>query len=397
MVTSSKLTNPSPEVSAIETGKPYHDPKRRMEFVLLYDLSNGNPNGDPDNGNQPRQDPQTDRGIVTDAAIKRKVRNYISSTYGESSHPERAPFKIFVQQGTVLNESIGRAFKACNIAVGKPVCRDVPDEAVLIGLRTLQENTPLPASFTFNDIEPDEDALRSATLEYSGELDEAELKAAMAELDEALKEHKGLKKFINDVVKESGKARRNAEDVNKARDWMCANFYDVRMFGAVMSTGLNAGQVTGPMQIEFSQSIDPILIQHHTVTRCAVTNLRDKEKGSTMGGKSVIPYGLYRVHGYFSPMLGEKTRVTAEDLSTFWEALIQMWANDRSSCRSITPQALIVFTHNEPGGNAPAHKLLKMVKVEKNDGVEYPRSFEDYTLSIDRENIPEGVTLNELL
>lgn len=283
--------------------------KNRYEFVLLYDVENGNPNGDPDAGNMPRIDPETGYGIVTDVCLKRKVRNYVELKKGDSSG-----YRIYVKEGTPLNQNHQEAY-------------------VAIGLKPGEK----------------------------------------AKLDK----------------------------VNEARQWICANFFDVRAFGAVMTTGDNCGQVRGPIQINFSRSIDPITQQEITITRQTVTKIEDADKERTMGRKHIVPYGLYRVEGYVSAKLAnDETKGTGfseEDLELFWEALINMFENDHSSAHGkMTTRKLIVFKHDSELGNAPAHKLFELVKVEKVATTNPPRNFSDYTIQIEKENVPVGVTLFEL-
>lgn len=284
--------------------------KSRYEFVLLYDVENGNPNGDPDAGNMPRIDPETGYGIVTDVCLKRKIRNYAELVKGDSTG-----YRIYVKEGTPLNKNHEEAYKAVD----------------------------------------------------------------------------GL---------EPGK-KANTVDVGKARQWMCANFFDVRTFGAVMSTGDNCGQVRGPIQINFSRSIDPIVQQEVTITRQTVTKIEDAEKERTMGRKHLVPYGLYRAEGYVSAKLAnDQTKGTGfseEDLELFWDALVNMFEHDHSAARGkMAARKLFIFKHNDELGNAPSHKLFDMVIVEKNDGVVIPRKFGDYSVKVDGK-APEGVELIEKL
>ena len=284
----------------------------RYEFVLLYDVENGNPNGDPDAGNMPRIDPETGYGIVTDVCLKRKVRNYAELVKGDSTG-----YRIYVKEGTPLNQNHVEAYKA-------------------VGLPTDDKNFKA---------KPDE--------------------------------------------------------VQRARDWMCANFFDVRTFGAVMSTGDNCGQVRGPIQINFSRSIDPIVQQEVTITRQTVTKIEDAEKERTMGRKHIVPYALYRVEGYVSAKLANDetkgTQFSEDDLALFWEALVNMFEHDHSAARGkMASRKLFVFKHETELGNAPSHKLFEMVKVGKNVGVIIPRKFGDYTVMVE-DSMPDGVELIEKL
>jgi len=280
----------------------------RYEFVLLYDVENGNPNGDPDAGNMPRIDPETGHGIVTDVCLKRKIRNYVELVQGDA-----LGYRIYVKEGIPLNQNHGEAYVAVGLEPGKK-----------------------------------------------------------AGLDE----------------------------VNQARKWMCANFFDVRTFGAVMSTGDNCGQVRGPVQINFSRSIDPIVQQEVTITRQTVTRVEDAEKERTMGRKHIVPYGLYRVEGYISAKLANDaakgTGFSEEDLELFWEALVNMFEHDRSAARGkMATRKLIVFKHDSDLGNAPAHLLFDLVSVTRKPDAIPPRSFRDYTVEIDKASVPPRVTLIE--
>ncbi len=284
--------------------------KNRYEFVLLYDVENGNPNGDPDAGNMPRIDPETGHGIVTDVAIKRKIRNYVELVKGDVPG-----YRIYIKEGTPLNQNNAEAYLAVGLEPGK---------------------------------------------------------------------------------------KADLQGVNKAREWVCKNFFDVRTFGAVMTTGDNCGQVRGPVQINFSRSVDPITQQEVTITRQAVTRIEDAEKERTMGRKHIVPYGLYRAEGYVSAKLANHpdkgTGFSEEDLQLLWEALINMFEHDHSAARGkMAVRKLIVFKHESDLGNAPSHLLFERVKVARKPDVGVPRSFSDYTVTIERENLPPGVELIEML
>ncbi len=372
------------------------DPSCRHDFVLLFDVTDGNPNGDPDGGNMPRTDPETLQGLVTDVALKRKVRNYVA-TYAEYEAEvlQQARLKIFVEHHGVLNNQIRRAYTEQGIKTGKPAQKDVEDEAVLASLREIA--SLLPAAFTFADSSEESDEV-NATLAYSGELSESELKTELEQLEDSLNQNKALKNFITDLTKKAGKPDKSRANAEKAQNWMCQNFYDVRMFGAVMSTGLNAGQVRGPVQLTFARSIDPVLPQDFAITRVAVTDEKDQEKLQTIGRKTFIPYGLYVAHGFYSPYLGTATGVTEFDLELFWNALINMWDIDRSASRGMmSPRGLYVFSHENKLGNAPAHKLFERIRVQSKETVVSPRSFSDYKVNVNTEDIPKGVLLHQLL
>ena len=297
--------------------------KNRYEFVVLFDVENGNPNGDPDAGNMPRIDPESGLGLVTDVCIKRKIRNYV-----ETVKEDEKGYKIYIKEDVPLNRSDREACKSLGI--------------------------------------------------------------------EATEDKK--------VTEELKKLKKTDEKVDiKLRDYMCDNFFDIRTFGAVMTTfvkaSLNCGQVRGPVQIGFARSIDPIISQEVTITRVAITTEKDAEnKNTEMGRKSIVPYGLYRVEGYISANLARKvTGFSEEDLELFWNALKNMFDVDRSAARGLmSAQKLIVFKHDSILGNAPANKLFELVKVEKVcDGAS--RSFIDYSVTIDKENAPSNVTIEELI
>ena len=286
--------------------------QNRYEFVYLFDVTNGNPNGDPDAGNQPRLEPDTGKGLVTDVCLKRKVRNFV-----EMTKAGKPPHAIYMQERAVLNNQHKKAYEAIGIKV---------------------------------------------------------------------------------------EAKKLPKDEAKAREltaWMCANFYDIRTFGAVMTTDVNCGQVRGPIQMAFAQSIDPIVPIEISITRSSVTNERDAEKERTMGRKHIVPYGLYRAHGFISAHLAERTGFSEDDLKLFWQALGSMFEHDRSAARGeMAARRLIVFKHKDKLGNAPAHKLFEAVEVERaTDGAKPARSFADYKdrITIDKAAIPTGVEAVEML
>jgi CRISPR-associated protein Csd2 len=306
----------------------------RYDFVLLFDVIHGNPNGDPDAGNQPRIDPETARGLVSDVSLKRKIRNYVAL-----AKPE-AGFDIYVKEKAILNKQHERAY-------------------VALGLKT------------------------------------AKSEAAEAEAAEP----------VDDKKKKKDKPKRDsAENVEKARQWMCGNFFDVRTFGAVMSTGVNCGQVRGPVQIAFASSCDPVLTLEHSITRMAVTTEKEAEDQSgenrTMGRKNTIPYGLYRAHGFISAPLAAQTGFSEEDLDLLWKALEQMFEHDRSAARGeMATRGLYVFKHDSKLGNEPSHKLFKRIDIKRSADANGrpPREFTDYTITVDRANMPAGVELTERL
>ena len=298
--------------------------KNRYEFVVLFDVENGNPNGDPDSGNMPRIDPESGLGLVTDVCLKRKIRNYV-----ETVKEDAKGYKIYIKEDVPLNRSDREACESLGIT-------ETEDKKVT----------------------------------------------------EALKK---LKKSDKDV------------DI-KLRDYMCDNFYDIRTFGAVMTTfvkaSLNCGQVRGPVQLGFARSIDPIVSQEVTITRVAITTEKDAENKSTeMGGKNIVPYGLYRVEGYISANLARKvTGFSEEDLDLLWEAIINMFENDHSAARGkMAVRELIVFKHSKELGDCPAYKLFDAVEVRKKEEIEYPRKYQDYTVQIHEEMIPDSVEMKRMI
>ena len=288
--------------------------KNRYDFVVYFDVENGNPNGDPDAGNMPRIDPETGYGIVTDVCLKRKVRNYV-----ETVKEDDPGFDIYVKDGSILNVNDARAFEALGI--------DAKD------IKKLKKDDP--------------------------------------ELDE------------------------------KIRDFMCATFYDVRTFGAVMTTfvknSLNCGQVRCPVQLTFARSVDPIIPQKITITRVAKTTEERAEASNTeMGRKYVVPYALYRGEGYVSANLARKsTGFSEDDLALLWDAIVNMFEHDHSAARGkMAVRALVVFKHDSELGNAPSYKLFDAVSTQKKAGVEAPRSIDDYEeITVDEGAVPEGVTV----
>jgi CRISPR-associated protein Csd2 len=313
------------------------DPTKRHDFSFLFDVTNGNPNGDPDAGNLPRIDPETMHGLVTDVCIKRKIRDWVDMT---RNNEER--FEIYVQnKGIALNDFNKRAHQA--------VFEASPAE-------NGQEQTATEAK-----------------------------RAKGAKGDEQGKDVK---------VAESNAARQNAR-----REWMCKHFYDIRTFGAVLSTGdYPAGQVRGPIQLTFAQSISPIIPLDISITRVAVTVIdQDKKTTSTMGRKSFVPYGLYLGHGFLVPHFARQTGFSAEDLELFWTALRSVWDVDRSASRGMLAlRGLYIFSHENALGNAPAHSLFDRIHVDLNAGVQAPRHIGDYTVTVDDADLPEGVTLTRL-
>ncbi|MDD9718726.1 type I-C CRISPR-associated protein Cas7/Csd2 [Dinoroseobacter sp. PD6] len=296
----------------------------RYDFVLFLDVENGNPNGDPDSGNMPRMDPETNQGLMSDVSIKRKLRNYVAAAHGNA-----APHRIYFTERAVLNEAHQEAWTATEVA---------PQKA--------GDYSKLPKA----------DA-----------------------------------------------------DARKLTDWMCANFWDIRTFGAVMSTGVNAGQVRGPVQLSFARSEEPIMPLEVSITRSSVTNEKDRDKERTMGRKNIVPYGLYRVHGFINAKLAQRTGFSEADLALFWTALQDMLDLDRSASRGMmAARRLIAFRHDSDLGNAQAHRLFERIAVSRVHGGDavpvgdarshnWPpaRAFSDYRIEVDDTDLPPGVTLIE--
>ena len=288
--------------------------KNRYDFVILFDVENGNPNGDPDAGNMPRVDPETGLGLVTDVCLKRKIRNFV-----EDAKEDADGYRIYIKDQVPLNRSDAEALSALGV--------------------------------------------------------DKDLKAA----------------------------KKNDPDLDrKIRDYMCSHYYDIRAFGAVMTTfvkgALNCGQVRGPVQLGFARSIDPILPQEVTITRIAITTEADAEKkGTEMGRKYIVPYGLYRAEGYVSANLARKvTGFSEEDLQLLWQAILNMFENDHSAARGkMAVRELIVFKHESELGNAPAYKLFDAVQVERREDVDVPRRYGDYIVTVD-ENLPAGVSCERM-
>jgi CRISPR-associated protein Csd2 len=286
----------------------------RYEFVYLFDVENGNPNGDPDAGNMPRVDPETSYGLVTDVCLKRKIRNFV-----EIVKDGQAPFEIYIREKAILNQAHERAHKAVGV-------QDKGDD----------------------------------------------------------KKRKGT-----------------GDEVEKARAWMCQNFFDVRTFGAVMGLGVNCGQVRGPVQLNFARSIESIVPMEISITRMAVATEKEAEQQSgdnrTMGRKHIVPYALYRGEGYISAHLAKQTGFSEDDLTLLWDALINMFDHDHSAARGkMNARKLIVFEHESALGNAPAHKLFDLVRVSRATDNSMPaRAFSDYKVEILKDKIPQGVTLDQ--
>lgn len=282
--------------------------KNRYDFVYLFDVQDGNPNGDPDAGNLPRVDSETGEGLVSDVCLKRKVRNFVQIVKDCEK-----PYDIFIKEKAILNNQIAEAHK-----------------------------------------------------------------------------------------QEDVKAKEKGDKTEAARQWMCRSFYDIRTFGAVLSTGENAGQVRGPIQFTFARSIDPIVTAEHSITRMAVATEDEAKKQSgdnrTMGRKYTVPYGLYKANGFISAHLATQTGFNEDDLNLFWESLKNMFDHDHSAARGMmNARKLIVFKHSSALGNASAHTLFNLIDVKLKNKEVPPRSFNDYVVTIDKDKLPEGVELLDMI
>jgi len=364
------------------------NPSKKHDFVLIFDVTDGNPNGDPDAGNLPRTDPETMQGLVTDVALKRKVRNFVALV-ADDYKDRRSALNIYVEhKGAALNAQHKKSYEALGIATSEPGRKEIDDEALIEFFVRVQ-----PEGFALK-----EPAGESASyqLVYSGELSKEDLTST---LDAIGIENAEARTFAKQVADATTERKPTREQVDDARDWMCQHFYDIRMFGAVMTTGVNAGQVRGPLQLTFARSVDPIIPQDLAITRVAITREEEREKKETeIGRKTLIPYGLYVGYGFFSPHLAKQTDVTEADLEMFWDALVYMWDLDRSASRGMmNPRGLYVFTHDNKLGNAPSQQLFERVRLShRNGNGESPRKFEDYEVHVD-EQLPEGVTLTRVL
>ena len=308
--------------------------KHRYDFVLVFDVRDGNPNGDPDAGNLPRLDAESGHGLVTDVSLKRKIRNFVGMTHDQSDtlpQPGQHRNEIYVREKAVLNRQHQRAYSALKL--------DVAEE------ETSVEDSEKP-------------------------------------------------------TKKAGKEKRkgSADEVELARKWMCQNFFDVRTFGAVMSTGVNCGQVRGPVQLTFARSVDPVIALEHSITRMAVTKEEDAEKqqgdNRTMGRKHTVPYGVYVAHGFISSFLAKQTGFDENDLALLWQSLESMFEHDRSAARGeMSTRGLYVFKHESELGNAHAHSLFERIQVKRKTGLDVVRSFDGYDVTVDESAMPAGVSL----
>ncbi len=309
---------------------------QRYDFVLVFDVQDGNPNGDPDAGNMPRLDAETGHGLVTDVALKRKVRNFVGLVKEQEERPPadgEKRFEIYVREKAILNHQNQRAYSALNLAAA-------PEEQA-------------------------EEATENGAIDAK--------------------------------KKKPGKDKRkgSADEVALARQWMCQNFFDVRTFGAVMSTGVNCGQVRGPVQLTFARSVEPVVALEHSITRMAVATETEAEKqqgdNRTMGRKHTVPYGVYVAHGFVSSFLAKQTGFGQDDLQRLWQALAQMFEHDRSAARGqMATRGLYVFVHDSELGNAPAHALFERLKVAPREAGQVARGFDAYSVTFDGQGLAAG-------
>ena len=346
--------------------------QNRYDFVLLFDVKDGNPNGDPDAGNLPRLDTETGQGLMTDVSIKRKIRNFVGITKCKDGTYETG-FDIYIKEKAVLGHAHVAAFKKLGISLGQ----DAPDELIPADLAEQFKALTLPEGMEI-DIDEEEHSI----LKLSGAaLDKKEALKWLKDINPA----KPLKDFISKALRNFTARKPKQEETEKGRAQMCHDFYDIRTFGAVMSlkTAPNCGQVRGPVQLTFARSIDPIVTLEHSITRCAVATEAEAEKqggdNRTMGRKFTVPYGLYRAHGFISAHLAGQTKFDEKDLDLLWDALKNMFEHDHSAARGeMTMRGIYVFKHDKPLGNAPAHKLFELIKPELADKTKPPRDFSDY-------------------
>ncbi len=357
--------------------------QNRYEFVLLFDVIDGNPNGDPDAGNLPRVDPETGNGLVTDVCLKRKVRNYVAI-----AKQYKRPYDIYVKEKSVLGRSHVEAFQDLDIKLCEESRLIIPD-----GLLEVIEDLTLPEGL---DCQSDEHLLI-----VHPDADKKELQNWIKENAKEKIIAKDVADFFKKAIKEAKSRKPSAEESTKGREKMCEWFFDIRTFGAVMSlkSAPNCGQVRGPVQLTFARSINQVVPLEHSITRMAVATEAEAEKqggdNRTMGRKFTIPYGLYRTHGFISAHLAEQTGFSEDDLELLWEALTNMFEHDRSAARGqMATRGLYVFRHDNKLGRAPAHVLFDHIRVTPTSSV--PRRFEDFAITVD-DNMPDGVQLLRLV
>ena len=357
--------------------------KNRYDFVLLFDVKDGNPNGDPDAGNLPRVDPQTGQGLVTDVAIKRKIRNYVGIIKRQEDGGYEEGFDVYVKEKAVLGRAHFAAFQKLGITLGQDATEFIPEP-----IASAFEELTLPDGM---EIETDEDG--RSVLKLSAVLDKKEAQAWLKEVNPA----KSVRDFISKALKNVTARKPKQEESDQGRGQMCKDFYDIRTFGAVLSlkTAPNCGQVRGPVQMTFARSIEAIVTQEHSITRCAVATEAEAEKqggdNRTMGRKFTVPYGLYRAHGFISAHLAGQTKFDDKDLELLMEAMQNMFEHDHSAARGqMAAQGLYVFKHDSHLGNAPAHALFDRLVVKPKEEGAIARSFDAYAVQFDGESLNVG-------
>lgn len=355
--------------------------RNRYEFVYLFDVTNGNPNGDPDAGNAPRQDYETGKGLVTDVCLKRKIRNYIGM-----ANKNLPPYEIHVREGAFLSEHHKRA----HLAIEKETIQMIVPEDLVEELKAF---AAYPEGIVFSN-EDD----RSCLVLSLADLEETKKKAESLK-EKNKKEDATNEKLLSPAAKAVIRELFIDSKEKKAAQWMCKNFFDVRTFGAVMSTGdARCGQVRGPVQLGFAESIDLIVGKEIPMSRTAAVSV-DKPDDKGLGArKSIVPYGLYRVHGYISAHLANQTGFSERDLQMLWSALKNMFDADAAAARTgMHARKLIVFKHDSELGNAPAHELFELVGVKRKDETRPARVFSDYEVGFAEDKVPAGVTPDEML
>lgn len=358
--------------------------QNRYDFVLLFDVKDGNPNGDPDAGNLPRMDAETGRGLVTDVCLKRKIRNYVALR-----ESYKTPNNIYVREKAVLGRAHVEAFKTLGIGLGEEAELKVEPK-----LAQEFEDVTLPDGLTLTG--DDEDGW---LLVFAADLDKVAIKDWLKDAKKEKLCSADIQKLIGEGLKLVKARRPDSGEVDKGREWMCKNYFDIRTFGAVMSlkSAPNCGQVRGPVQLTFGRSIDPIVALEHSITRMAVATEAESDKqggdNRTMGRKFTVPYGLYAAHGFISAHLAEQTGFSDDDLELLWAALIEMFEHDRSAARGeMTTRGLYVFKHDLKLGNARAYSLFEHIQAKLKEGVTVPRDFSDYSVTVDGHELAIGKT-----
>lgn len=352
----------------------------RYDFLLIFDVQDGNPNGDPDAGNLPRIDAETGRGLVTDVCLKRKVRNYI-----QLMKQCKRPYDIYVKEKAVLGAAHVQAFEELGISTGEESRKPLTSE-----LLEMISSLSLPDGLSIEEADEDE----GGTLVVAADADKKVIQAWLKEEKPA----KEVVALVKSALKDAKPRKPTAEETQQGRGKMCDTFYDIRTFGAVLSlkSAPNCGQVRGPVQMTFARSVDPVVTLEHSITRMAVATEAEAEKqggdNRTMGRKNTIPYGLYVAHGFVSAHLAAQTGFSQVDLDLLWAALNNMFEHDRSAARGLmTTRKLIVFDHGNALGQASAQSLFDLVTIKRKDETKPPRAYSDYEITIGTP--PKGVKI----